>query len=70
MLKSLNLEFVGPFLVIVRYYVHDGEFFTKIYHYRFALGVATLDGKLYACGGYDGRANLQTVEMFDPVTNK
>lgn len=29
-----------------------------------------LNGKLYACGGYDGSSFLQTVEMFDPNTNK
>lgn len=29
-----------------------------------------LGGKLYACGGYDGSCFLQTVEVFDPNTNK
>jgi len=37
---------------------------------RCRLGVATLNGKLYVCGGYDGSTFLQTVEMFDPVTNQ
>lgn len=38
--------------------------------FRCRLGVAMLGGKLYACGGYDGSSFLQTVEMFDPNTNK
>lgn len=29
-----------------------------------------LSGKLYACGGYDGSSFLQTVEVFNPQTNK
>ena len=36
---------------------------------RFGLGVATLNGKIYACGGYDGSSFLRSVECFDPVTN-
>lgn len=34
------------------------------------LGVAVLDGKLYACGGYDGSTFLRSVEVFDPRVNK
>jgi kelch-like protein 18 len=33
-------------------------------------GVATLNGKIYACGGYDGSSFLRSVECFDPVLNK
>lgn len=37
---------------------------------RCRLGVATLNGKIYVCGGYDGSTFLQTVEMFDPAVNE
>ena len=36
---------------------------------RCRLGVATLGGKIYACGGYDGSSFLRSVECFDPVAN-
>lgn len=31
---------------------------------RCRLGVATLNGKLYACGGYDGSSFLRSVEEY------
>lgn len=37
---------------------------------RCRLGVATLNDKLYVCGGYDGATFLQSVEMYDPDTDK
>lgn len=37
---------------------------------RCRLGVATLNGKLYVCGGYDGSTFLETVEEYDPVKDK
>jgi kelch-like protein 18 len=37
---------------------------------RCRLGVATLNGKIYACGGYDGSSFLRSVEVFDPLLNK
>lgn len=40
------------------------------FKHRCRLGVAILNGKMYACGGYDGSTFLHTVEVFDPVTNK
>lgn len=49
-----------------KYYILLGNLF----FFRCRLGVAMLGGKLYACGGYDGSSFLQTVEMFDPNTNK
>jgi Kelch motif len=37
---------------------------------RCRLGVATLNGKLYVCGGYDGSTFLETVEEYDPLKDK
>ena len=37
---------------------------------RCRLGVAALNGKIYAVGGYDGSSFLKSVEVFDPMTNK
>lgn len=37
---------------------------------RCRLGVASLNGKLYAAGGYDGSVFLKTVECYDPTTNE
>lgn len=36
---------------------------------RCRLGVATLNGKLYVCGGYDGSTFLQSVEVYDAKTD-
>lgn len=36
---------------------------------RGALSVAEHDGKLYAVGGYDGKANSAAVEVYDPAQN-
>ena len=37
---------------------------------RCRLGVASLNGKLYVCGGYDGSTFLKSVEVYDPATDK
>ncbi len=36
---------------------------------RGALGVAVLDGRLYAIGGFDGTTNPSAVEIYDPTAN-
>jgi N-acetylneuraminic acid mutarotase len=36
---------------------------------RGALSVTVHDGKLYAIGGYEGKANSAAVEVYDPVAN-
>jgi len=36
---------------------------------RSGLGVAVVDGKIYAIGGSDGNRQLDTNEMYDPATN-
>ena len=37
---------------------------------RSTVGVAVLDGKLYAVGGRDGSSCLNSVECYDPNTNR
>ena len=37
---------------------------------RLGVGVAVLDGYLYAIGGSDGTSPLNTVEKYDPKTNR
>ena len=37
---------------------------------RCRLGVATLNGKIYVCGGYDGSGFLMTAEVFNPSTKQ
>ena len=37
---------------------------------RSTVGVAVLNGRLYAVGGRDGAACLNSVECYDPHTNK
>ncbi len=37
---------------------------------RSCVGVAILDGLLYAIGGYDGGACVDTAERYDPLTNQ
>ena len=36
---------------------------------RRCLGVAVLEGKLYAVGGDDGDSDFSSVERYDPATN-
>ena len=33
------------------------------------LGAVTLDGQIYAVGGYDGEAELNTCEVYDPASD-
>ncbi len=37
---------------------------------RYDLGIEYIGGPLYAIGGHDGRAILDTVERFDPKTSE
>lgn len=37
---------------------------------RCRLGVTAYNSKLYVCGGYNGSKFLNTMEVFDPYTNK
>lgn len=37
---------------------------------RGGVGIATVMGKIFAVGGHNGNAYLNTVEAFDPVLNR
>ena len=37
--------------------------------FRSRVGVAVVENKLYAFGGYDGTSRLSTVECYDPQVN-
>lgn len=39
-------------------------------HLRSRVGVAVMNSKLYAIGGYNGHERLSTVEVFDPESNE
>lgn len=34
------------------------------------VGLAVVNGQLYAVGGFDGTAYLKTIEVYDPETNQ
>lgn len=59
-------------LQVERYCPDTGQWtaVTPMLTQRCRLGVAALDSKLYVCGGYDGSTFLETVEEYDPVTDK
>ena len=37
---------------------------------RGGVGVAALGGRIYAVGGHDGSNYLNSVEAYDPITNR
>jgi kelch-like protein 1/4/5 len=37
---------------------------------RDAVGICTLGGMVYACGGYDGQSYLSVCEKYDPQTGE
>lgn len=42
---------------------------TPMLERRYSFGVATLNGKIYACGGMSSnRLKLSSVEVYDPIT--
>lgn len=58
------------FIQVEKYDPHTDEWteVTPMLTRRCRLGVATLNRKMYVCGGYDGSSFLQSVEVFDPET--
>ena len=60
-----------PVVTVYRYDPSTGrwEELTPMPTARGGLGVAVLNGRLYAIGGYNGKENPSAVEVFDPGTN-
>lgn len=67
MVKNVKFE-----LQVEKYSPNSGQWtaVTSMLTQRCRLGVATLNGRLYVCGGYDGSTFLETVEEYDPMKDK
>ena len=67
----LVLAFLSsPLLVSIAYAAEDSWVtLAPIPTKRFFLGVAAVDGKIYAIGGAAGAGGVNATEMYDPVTN-
>lgn len=35
-----------------------------------AMGTVVIDGRIYVCGGYDGKSSLNSVECYFPETDR
>lgn len=46
------------------------EYVAELTTPRGGVGIATLMGKIFAVGGHNGNAYLNTVEAFDPIVNR
>ena len=49
-------------------YISKNKYFQYIHSY-FKIGLAMLDGYVYAVGGWEGSSRLDSVERYDPDTN-
>nr|XP_006824451.1 PREDICTED: kelch-like protein 8-like [Saccoglossus kowalevskii] len=60
-----------PFRSIECYDLREDKWFhiTEMSSRRRHVGCTSVNGKVYAVGGHDGREHLNTMEMFDPVKN-
>ena len=61
-----------PYMTVERYdfRVNQWQAIAELNSRRRHVGVAALEGKIYAIGGHDGEQHLNTVECYDPMTNK
>ena len=41
-----------------------------MYHQRCYVSCAVMAGQVYACGGYDGRWRMRSVEKYHPESNQ
>lgn len=46
------------------------EYVAELTTPRGGVGIATLMGRIFAVGGHNGNAYLNTVEAFDPIVNR
>lgn len=68
----LNLFLSGDSLNLVEVFDPVGNFWERCQPMRTArsrVGVAVVNGLLYAIGGYDGQSRLSTVEVYNPETD-
>jgi len=57
--------------MIINYLFYNTTLFLNIFNLSslFNLGVVALDGLLYVIGGNDGSTDLDSVEIYNPITN-
>uniref|UniRef100_A0A3Q2Q1L7 Kelch-like family member 18 n=1 Tax=Fundulus heteroclitus TaxID=8078 RepID=A0A3Q2Q1L7_FUNHE len=71
-LNSSALSLAGDSLNLVEVFDPVGNFWERCQPMRTArsrVGVAVVNGLLYAIGGYDGQSRLSTVEVYNPETD-
>lgn len=67
-----NDSLLGDSLNLVEVFDPVGNFWERCQPMRTArsrVGVAVVNGLLYAIGGYDGQSRLSTVEVYNPETD-
>lgn len=68
LLHSLTVQYPPACVCVSRFDSSKGQWqlSKSMQTLRSRVGVAVVDGKLYAFGGYDGTSRLCTVECYDP----